>query len=93
MQNFQEIYSMNFARIFQKVRLRYLMTVLAFLIGVFLPLQVAINNALKTDVGDSTLLAAFVSFGVGTNGSVFLEYRCGISQWLNCREQYCSSRG
>lgn len=46
--------------------MRYLMTVLAFLIGVFLPLQVAINNALKTDVGDSTLLAAFVSFGVGT---------------------------
>lgn len=42
------------------------MTLLAFLIGVFLPLQVAINNALKTDVGDSTLLAAFVSFGVGS---------------------------
>jgi len=46
--------------------LRYLMTALAFLIGMFLPLQVAINNALKTDIADSTLLAALVSFGVGT---------------------------
>jgi hypothetical protein len=42
------------------------MSVLALLIGMFLPLQAAINNVLKTDVGDSTLLAAFVSFGVGT---------------------------
>ena len=46
--------------------MRYLMTMLAFLIGMFLPLQAAINNALKTDIGDSTLLAAFVSFMVGT---------------------------
>jgi transporter family-2 protein len=42
------------------------MIVLAFSIGMFLPLQTAINNALKTDIADSTLLAAFVSFGVGT---------------------------
>jgi transporter family-2 protein len=42
------------------------MILLAFSIGMFLPLQVAINNALKTDVADSTLLAALVSFGVGT---------------------------
>jgi len=46
--------------------LRYLLTALAFFIGVGLPLQAAINNSLKTDIGDSTLLAAFVSFGVGT---------------------------
>ncbi len=42
------------------------MTVLAFLIGMLLPLQVAINNTLKNDIADSTLLAALVSFGVGT---------------------------
>jgi len=42
------------------------MAVLAFFIGVFLPLQAAINNALKIDIADSTLLAAFVSFAVGT---------------------------
>jgi transporter family-2 protein len=46
--------------------LRYLMILLAFSIGVILPLQAAINNALKADIADSTLLAAFVSFGVGT---------------------------
>lgn len=46
--------------------MRYLMTALAFFVGVGLPLQAAINNSLKTDIGDSTLLAAFVSFGVGT---------------------------
>lgn len=46
--------------------MRYLMIVLAFLIGMFLPLQAGINNALKADIADSTLLAAFVSFVVGT---------------------------
>ena len=52
--------------IFQGVQLRYLMAALAFFVGVGLPLQTAINNSLKTDIGNSTLLAAFVSFGVGT---------------------------
>jgi transporter family-2 protein len=46
--------------------MRYLMILLAFFIGMFLPLQAGINNALKTDIADSTLLAAFVSFAVGT---------------------------
>lgn len=46
--------------------MRYLMSVFAFSVGVFVPLQAAINNALKADIGNSTLLAAFVSFAVGT---------------------------
>jgi transporter family-2 protein len=40
--------------------------VLAFAIGCMIPLQAAINNQLKGVLGQSTLLAAFVSFGVGT---------------------------
>jgi len=38
----------------------------AFFIGCMIPLQAAINNQLKGHVGASTLLAAFVSFTVGT---------------------------
>ncbi len=53
--------------------MRYLMTLLAFFIGMFLPLQAAINNTLKTDIGDSTLLAAFVSFAVGTLTLLFFS--------------------
>ena len=38
----------------------------AFFIGCMIPMQAAINNQLKGYVGASTLLAAFVSFTVGT---------------------------
>jgi transporter family-2 protein len=38
----------------------------AFAIGCMIPLQAAINNSLRAHVGASTLLAAFVSFAVGT---------------------------
>ena len=39
---------------------------LAFAIGCVIPLQAAINNQLKLQIGGSTLLAALVSFAVGT---------------------------
>jgi bacterial/archaeal transporter family-2 protein len=39
---------------------------LAFAIGCAIPFQAAINNQLKAHVGDSTLMAAFISFSVGT---------------------------
>ena len=39
---------------------------LAFIIGCAIPLQAAINNQLKGNLDQSTLLAAFVSFAVGT---------------------------
>src|SRR3982751_4848673 len=38
----------------------------AFAIGLMIPIQAAVNNQLKAYVGASTLLAAFVSFSVGT---------------------------
>lgn len=38
----------------------------AFIIGCAIPFQAAINNQLKAHVGGSTLMAAFVSFSVGT---------------------------
>lgn len=38
----------------------------AFAIGLMIPVQAAVNNQLKGFVGASTLLAAFVSFSVGT---------------------------
>ncbi|MGQ5524625.1 DMT family transporter [Chitinimonas sp. PSY-7] len=38
----------------------------AVLIGCVVPLQAAVNNQLKGLIGGSTLLAAFVSFAVGT---------------------------
>ncbi|UGA40011.1 DMT family transporter [Chromobacterium haemolyticum] len=38
----------------------------AFAIGVVVPLQAAINNQLKGVLGNSTLLAALVSFSVGS---------------------------
>jgi transporter family-2 protein len=39
---------------------------LAFAIGCMIPLQAAINNQLKAHLDGSTLMAAFVSFFVGT---------------------------
>jgi transporter family-2 protein len=44
--------------------MRYL--AIAFAIGCMIPLQAAINNQLKGRLDESTLLAAFVSFAVGT---------------------------
>lgn len=38
----------------------------AFAIGLMIPVQAAVNNQLKGFVGSSTLLAAFISFTVGT---------------------------
>jgi len=38
----------------------------AFAIGLMIPVQAAVNNQLKGFVGGSTLLAAFISFTVGT---------------------------
>jgi transporter family-2 protein len=40
--------------------------IFAFAIGCMIPLQAAINSQLKSHLGDSTLLAALVSFAVGT---------------------------
>jgi transporter family-2 protein len=44
----------------------YLYSLLALTIGLIVPLQAAINNQLKAVIGDSTLLAALISFLVGT---------------------------
>jgi transporter family-2 protein len=44
----------------------HLLLLLAFAIGCAIPLQAAINNQLKMHLEGSTLLAAFVSFLVGT---------------------------
>jgi len=38
----------------------------AFAIGLMIPVQAAVNNQLKGFVGSSTLLAALISFSVGT---------------------------
>ncbi|MBM5573571.1 DMT family transporter [Deefgea sp. CFH1-16] len=44
----------------------YLYSLFALTIGLIIPLQAAINNQLKSVIGHSTLLAALVSFSVGT---------------------------
>ncbi len=46
--------------------MRYLLSLLAFFMGLVIPVQAAVNAALKIDLDDSMLLAAFVSFAVGT---------------------------
>jgi transporter family-2 protein len=38
----------------------------AFIIGCLIPLQAAVNNQLKAHLGNSTVMASFVSFAVGT---------------------------
>lgn len=40
--------------------------VFAFAIGCIVPLQAAVNNQLKAQIGGSTVLAALISFSVGT---------------------------
>ncbi len=45
----------------------YLYALLTFVAGAFLPLQVGVNNSLRAGVG-SPLIAAFISFAVGTAG-------------------------
>jgi len=47
-------------------RMAYLLRLLAFFMGLAIPIQAAVNSALKVDLDESTLLAAFVSFSVGT---------------------------
>ncbi len=44
----------------------YLYSLLALTIGLIVPLQAAINHQLKGIIGNSTVLAALVSFSVGT---------------------------
>jgi bacterial/archaeal transporter family-2 protein len=46
--------------------MRYLLSLLALAMGLAIPIQAAVNSALKIDLDESTLLAAFVSFAVGT---------------------------
>jgi transporter family-2 protein len=46
--------------------MRYLLRLLAFSMGLAIPIQAAVNSALKINLEESTLLAAFVSFAVGT---------------------------
>lgn len=46
--------------------MNYLYSLLALTIGLIVPLQAAINHQLKAVVGHSTVLAALVSFSVGT---------------------------
>jgi transporter family-2 protein len=43
-----------------------LLLLLAFVIGLMLPLQAAINSSLRDTLGSGSVLAALVSFGVGT---------------------------
>ncbi|QDQ26784.1 DMT family transporter [Chitinimonas arctica] len=45
---------------------------LAFAIGCVVPLQAAVNNQLKLQIGGSTLLAALLSFCVGTLALVLI---------------------
>ena len=44
----------------------YFYSLFALTIGLIIPLQAAINHQLKSVIGHSTLLAALVSFSVGT---------------------------
>jgi transporter family-2 protein len=52
--------------------MRYLLTLLAFFMGLVIPIQAAVNSALQVDLDESSLLAAFVSFAVGTAGLFLL---------------------
>lgn len=54
--------------------------VLAFLIGCAIPLQAAINSRLKEHLEGSTLLAALVSFSVGTIALAVI-YAFGDQRW------------
>lgn len=45
---------------------------LALIIGLIVPLQSAVNNQLKLVMGGSTLLAALVSFAIGTLALLFV---------------------
>lgn len=50
---------------------------LAFAIGLVVPLQAAINSQLKAMIGGSTLLATLVSFSVGTLALLLLALLTG----------------
>ena len=43
-----------------------LLLLMAFVIGLVIPLQSAVNNSLRQTLGSGSLLAALVSFAVGT---------------------------
>jgi transporter family-2 protein len=43
-----------------------LLLFMAFVIGLFIPLQAAVNQALQAALGSGALLAALISFAVGT---------------------------
>ncbi|WP_199179949.1 DMT family transporter [Chromobacterium sinusclupearum] len=47
------------------VTMQAIYPLLAFLVGVVVPMQAAVNNQLRQLIGGSTLLAALVSFSVG----------------------------
>ncbi len=53
--------------------MRYLLSLLALCMGLAIPIQAAVNSSLKVDLDESTFLAAFVSFAVGT---MFLFLLC-----------------
>ncbi|VEB39987.1 Uncharacterized protein conserved in bacteria [Chromobacterium violaceum] len=55
---------------------------LAFLVGVVVPLQAAVNNQLRLLLGNSTLLAALVSFGTGCLTLALLSLATG-QRWQN----------
>ena len=54
---------------------------LAFFIGCAIPLQAAINNQLKGNLEQSTLLAALVSFTVGTIALAIISVSTGQRLW------------
>lgn len=54
----------------------------AFAIGCVVPLQAAVNNQLKGHIGGSTVLAAFISFLVGTLALALLATLSG-QRWQN----------
>ncbi|PPE74231.1 hypothetical protein C3942_09385 [Solimonas fluminis] len=61
--------------------------VLAFAIGVLLPLQTAINSNLRAQLGDSVLLATMVSFGVGALTMALLALCSGERPGLQALSQ------
>jgi transporter family-2 protein len=50
----------------QRTNMNPVFALMAFAIGVVVPLQAAINNQLKLLLAGSTVLAAMISFAVGT---------------------------
>jgi bacterial/archaeal transporter family-2 protein len=57
--------AVNLSHHVERYCMTYFYVFLAFVAGVFLPVQVGVNNSLRTGIG-SPILAAFISFAVGT---------------------------